>query len=130
MKRAALILALVWGSALAQAELALTWQEDYLQVDYGAGQAVCVWLVGGGLPDARVSAGCLPSGQLRLPYTGVDRAYTPLGRGAIELRGVNGLVASRALTPPSRAVLPVVVAPAEGERFTVILPLVAVSVQQ
>lgn len=126
MKRAtvALILALVWGTAVAQPVLTLTWQPTSLLVDWSAPEPVCVWLVGGGLPDARVSASCVPGGQLRIPYAGVDRAYTPLGRQFVELRGVNGVVARRILTAPGRAVLPLIVKGEVPVRWEVRLVLV------
>lgn len=121
---AAMALLLCFSPASAQAGLSLTWRPTSLQVDWSAPEAVCVWIVGGGLPDARVGGACVPGGQLLLPYTGVDRAYTPLGRGAIELRGVNGLIARLSLTPPSRVWVPLVVRGEGAPRFEVRLVLV------
>lgn len=109
--------------ARAQTALTLTWQPTSLQVDYGAPEPVCVWLVGGGLPDARVAGPCVPGGQIRLPYAGTDHNLTPLGRSSIELRGVNGVVARRVLTPPGRAVLPLIIK-GEAARWEVRLVLV------
>jgi hypothetical protein len=90
-------LALLWcGLAFGQVgpHLEARWTGDSLVVTASEGT---VYLVGGGRPDTYVGEGII-----RLPASGVDAAYTPVGRAFLELRDVDGLVVVRFPIPERR----------------------------
>lgn len=112
------------------ARVSLLWLQDRLVITWSAETPVCLYLIGGGLPDTRIATPtCAPGGQVSLAYIGIDHAYTPIGRDALELRTIGGQALARVeLIPPGRIYLPAIVrpppAPPGPPRFLTYMPAI------
>lgn len=100
--------------AHAQAPLALSWQPAGLRVTWAADRPVCLYLVGGGLPEQRVAdVPCSAAGEAVLAR-GADYLLSPVNRTHVELRDQADL----------RVVVLGVAIPPQCGRCVVILPVV------
>lgn len=93
----------VYVTFAAPASLTATWSGDVLVVEASPGS---LYLVGGGRDPQWVG-----EGRVELRAAGVDAAYSPLGRTAIELWDTDGAVVARVAVPSREfvVILPVVV---------------------